>query len=179
MHRGLGSALLLGILGEHNRSERARHMLCRFVAVMADVTAHIAQEEISMPVHRGLSALRKLHIGESREGFPYAAPDSSSSGTVDTDSVTLLGEDGSLKLNDHSNDGAFNTSPGTETSGYTAGGGAGISGGGPMSAGPGSAIGGAGSDVGAEEYSPYSVLNTILWGSGQEALHTTDGFLIS
>lgn len=64
MHRALSSALLLGILGEHLRNERARRLVGRFIAVMGDITNSVDPLEISAPVQRGVNALRKLRIGE-------------------------------------------------------------------------------------------------------------------
>ncbi|KAK5138050.1 hypothetical protein LTR08_005848 [Meristemomyces frigidus] len=66
MHRALSSALLLGILGEHTRNERARRLIGRFIAVMGDITNSVDPQEISAPVQRGITALRKLKIQEPR-----------------------------------------------------------------------------------------------------------------
>lgn len=67
LHRALSSALMLGILGEHARSERARKLLSRFINVMADITNNLDPQEISTPIQRGLAALSKLNIQDPRE----------------------------------------------------------------------------------------------------------------
>lgn len=106
MHRALGSALLLGIIGEHHRQERAKRLINRFANVMADITNNLDPQEISSPIQRGLHALKKLTDAAQAEG------DVSSVGKHDGPSVITP---------------ANSVSPG-------------------------------------EEHSPYSVLNSILWG---------------
>lgn len=121
IHRGLSCALLLGILGEHSRNERARKLIGRFVTLMTDITSTVDPGEISAPVQRGIAALRKLNIEEPRH--------SSFDGVNDGTSITT---DGVMKIDQTQ---MFTPS----NSGTEAGG-------------------------GEEELSPYSVLNTILWG---------------
>lgn len=121
IHRALGSALLLGILGEHARNDRARRLIGRFIAVMADITNSIDPQEISAPIQRGVKALRRLKIQEVRP------PHFGDNTNIFTDG-TVMSEDGSVRL-----DGAQIVTP-------------------------------ANSDEG-EESSPYSVLNSILWGN--------------
>ena len=58
---------MLGIMGEHTRSERARRLLSRFINVMADITNNLDPQEISSPIQRGLAALRKLSIHDARD----------------------------------------------------------------------------------------------------------------
>lgn len=121
MHRALSSALLLGILGEHTRNERARKLIGRFVAVMTDITNSIDPQEISAPVQRGIHALRKLKVNEQRPpDFPG-----------DANIVSTDGPDDESVKTDHS-----------------------------------AIITPANSDSMFEENdnSPYTVLNTILWG---------------
>ena len=65
VHRGLSSALLLGILGEHLRNDRACRLMSRFIAVIGDLTNSVDPQEISAPVRRGLAALSRLRIHES------------------------------------------------------------------------------------------------------------------
>ncbi|KAK5722087.1 hypothetical protein LTR17_014435 [Elasticomyces elasticus] len=119
MHRALSSALLLGILGEHTRSERARRLIGRFIAVIGDIADSVDPQEISAPVQRGLAALGRLKIHE-----PMA-------GQYGRDGVALQ-EDGLPRL-DHST--LFNTPAQSDHS----------------------------SQLG-DDHSPYSVLNSILWG---------------
>ena len=66
VHRALGSAVMLGIIGEHTRSERAGRLLSRFINVMADITNNLDPQEISSPIQRGLAALSKLNIHDAR-----------------------------------------------------------------------------------------------------------------
>lgn len=126
LHRALGSALLLGIIGEHNNDQRARKLVGRFINVMADITNSVDPQEISAPIQRGLSALRKLGIHEAA-GSQFA---NGVAGATSHDGAAV-DENGSLKLNQ-----AFMMTP---SSSDTTG--------------------------GEEERSPYSVLNTILWGN--------------
>lgn len=124
MHRALSSSLVLGILGEHTRNDRARKLISRFIAVMTDITNSIDPQEISAPVQRGVNALLKLRISEQRPPeFPGDAP------IVNNDGL----EDDGFKA-DHS---AIITPANSDT---------------------------IPSDD-HHDHSPYSVLNTILWGS--------------
>lgn len=128
IHRGLGSALLLGILGEHTKNDRARHLLARFISAIHDITTNIDPSEIAAPLQRGISALRRLNIQEVPGGARYEAHLN--------DAGVALDADGSLKL-EHGTT-MYNT---------------------PNSDFPGS----------GDEHSPYSVLNTILWGNSNAA----------
>ncbi|KAF2230229.1 hypothetical protein EV356DRAFT_526864 [Viridothelium virens] len=65
VHRALSSALLLGILGEPARHERARRLLGRLISIMEGVTSHIDPTELSAPISRSINALRKLNVQES------------------------------------------------------------------------------------------------------------------
>ena len=123
IHRALGSALMIGIIGEHHRNERAQKLVTRFMNVMADITDNVDPQEISAPLQRGLAALRKLGIQEPHRSQSI---DSASLGPRDLSSI----DDGSLKL-DH----ALFTPSNSDSLGLD------------------------------EERSPYSVLNTILWGN--------------
>lgn len=57
---------MLGIIGENARNDRAHRLLDRFLNVMSDITNNIDPQEISAPIQRGLSALRKLSSTGSR-----------------------------------------------------------------------------------------------------------------
>ncbi|KAH9807345.1 GAL4-like Zn(II)2Cys6 (or C6 zinc) binuclear cluster DNA-binding domain [Teratosphaeria destructans] len=132
MHRALGSALLLGILGEHLRNDRARRLIGRFIAVMADITNSIDPAEITAPVHRGINALRKLKIQELR-------PPSFGDETNILSDGTAVSEEG-LPQVDHTQI----VTPANSD------------------------------DHEGNEHSPYSVLNSILWGSTDPALRNID-----
>lgn len=126
MHRALSSALLLGILGEHTRNERARRLIGRFIAVMGDITNSIDPQEISAPIQRGINALRKLKITEPRP--PYFGDDTN----ILTSVADSVDEKGAFRI-DHSSIITPTNSDGTSAEG--------------------------------DEHSPYSVLNSILWGT--------------
>lgn len=114
---------MLCIVGEIARNERAHRLTDRFLNVMSDITNNIDPQEISAPIQRGLSALRKLGTGENRTsqvvdgigercGTPLA--------------MTLLNFNAASIVTPADSD----TSP-------------------------------------AEDHSPYSVLNAILWGNSE------------
>ena len=65
VHRALSSALLLGILGEPARHERARRLLGRLISTMTDITSNVDPAELSAPIARSIHALRKLNVQES------------------------------------------------------------------------------------------------------------------
>lgn len=134
VHRALSSALLLGILGEHRTNERARKLIARFISLMSDITSAVDAAEISAPVQRGITALRKLNIEEARntnfsDGTQLASPADGGG--------TMVAHDGVLKV-DH---GQIFTPANSDAAG-----------------------------AGEEENSPYTVLNTILWGNNNGAL---------
>lgn len=60
VHRSLSSALLLGILGEPTRNERARSLLNNLISVLGDVTANMDPAELSAPITRSVNALQRL-----------------------------------------------------------------------------------------------------------------------
>jgi len=64
VHRALSSALLLGIMGEHTRNERCRRLLGRFAALMGDITGSVDPQELAAPMERAIAALRKLNISD-------------------------------------------------------------------------------------------------------------------
>lgn len=66
LQRALSSALLLGIIGEHTRNERARRLVERFASVMTDILNNIDPQEISAPIQRGVAALHKLSSNDYR-----------------------------------------------------------------------------------------------------------------
>lgn len=60
VHRSLSCALLLGILKEPERNERARMLLEKLISVLTDITSKVDPTELSTPVTRSMIALRKL-----------------------------------------------------------------------------------------------------------------------
>jgi hypothetical protein len=66
-HRGLSSALLLAILGEHIRSSRVQTLIQDFIKIMDNPSSNSdAANELSAPIQRSVTALRKLSATESR-----------------------------------------------------------------------------------------------------------------
>jgi len=144
LHRALSSALLLAILGEHHRNERARRLIARFVDV-AEAVHHwpgsagggsSSPQDVSAPVQRGIAALRKLNIVTSNGGSCSVGAEDG----VDIDG--RMAADGSSKA---SYEALLFTPPSTNGSGT-----------------------GTGTTAleGGEDHSPYEVLNAILWGKG-------------
>jgi hypothetical protein len=60
VHRSLSSALLLAILREPSRNDRARNLLSKLVAVMSSINTGVNPLEYSAPITRSLEALKKL-----------------------------------------------------------------------------------------------------------------------
>ena len=87
VHRALSSALMLGILGEHNHNDRAKKLLTRFINVMADITTSLDPQEISAPIQRGLAALSKLDIQEARD---LSDANGNAIGKMDSDDVAAM-----------------------------------------------------------------------------------------
>ena len=132
MHRALSSALLLGILGEHLRNDRAHKLVSRFIAVMTDITANVDPQEISAPVQRGITALQKLSIDRPRTlSFVEGV-------TMGPAGNGLFTGDGDL-IHRYDQNQSYTPSNSESTA------------------------------VAEDEFSPYSVLNTILWGSNDKA----------
>ncbi|KAF2720094.1 hypothetical protein K431DRAFT_249904 [Polychaeton citri CBS 116435] len=128
LHRGLSSALLLGILGEHLRSDRVRGLLGELLDRLAWVTTEISPSELSAPVQRGVVALRKLNIQETHSRrFLFEA---ALGGKMD--GVASAGDDNSVKL-----DASSILTPASLSDSVSV----------------------------HEDSSPYSILNSILWGS--------------
>jgi hypothetical protein len=99
MYRSLSSGLLLGMLGESQRSERAKSLLLRLAGVMSTLLSQANLGDMSAPLSRSVTALNKLiqprpekvgHIGqdapafdlqygaEAAMGIPYSGPLSAS-----------------------------------------------------------------------------------------------------
>jgi hypothetical protein len=60
VHRSLSSALLLAILREPSRNERARNLLIKLISVMSSINSGVNPLENSAPITRSLDALKKL-----------------------------------------------------------------------------------------------------------------------
>ncbi|KAF2687682.1 hypothetical protein K458DRAFT_295003 [Lentithecium fluviatile CBS 122367] len=87
VHRSLSSALLLGILGEHTRNERARSLLTNLVQVLSDVTANVDPAELSAPITRSVSGLQRLL------SLPIAQRKASESGSQSSPSLANFNPD--------------------------------------------------------------------------------------
>jgi hypothetical protein len=64
VHRALSSALLLGILKEPAKNQRVRTLLERLITVMSDLSLTLDPSEVSAPIIRSISALRRLNSQE-------------------------------------------------------------------------------------------------------------------
>jgi hypothetical protein len=60
LHRAISSALLLSILGEPGRNERARTLVINLVTVLTEITSKLDPAEQSAPITRSIAALQKL-----------------------------------------------------------------------------------------------------------------------
>ena len=124
VHRALSSALLLGILGEPARHERARRLLGNLIGIMTGVTSLGDPAELSAPIARSINALRKLNVQEaSTSAMVVNGGDASSSRTTSVSTTTPAS--GDIRLED-----SF-VFP---------------------------------SPIMGEENSPYSLMDSILWG---------------
>jgi len=92
-HRALSSALLLGILREPQRNEKARMLLDKFVKCLYEATSEIDPTEIAPPMKRSLQALTKLNSATSATSKPANAT------TLDT---TIAGSTEGINFNDWS-----------------------------------------------------------------------------
>ncbi|TKA69081.1 hypothetical protein B0A49_06621 [Cryomyces minteri] len=121
-------ALLLAIMGEPARNDRARNLLGKLVSAMSDLTSTVDPSELSAPMARGIAALRKLNVQESRT---LHDPDS-----LRAAPLTVNGS--------HDYDRALNLD---EASFFTPSPNVGLD----------------------EESSPYSLMDSILWGRDKRA----------
>jgi hypothetical protein len=64
VHRALSSALLLGILKEPVKNRHVRTLLDRLITVMSDLSLALDPSEVSAPITRSISALRRLNPQE-------------------------------------------------------------------------------------------------------------------
>ncbi|KAF2147141.1 uncharacterized protein K452DRAFT_217301 [Aplosporella prunicola CBS 121167] len=112
VHRSLSCALLLGILKEPERNERARMLLEKLITVLTDITRQVDPAELSQPITRSMIALRKLlNLQESKStslGLQQAMPSTATSTptmvgyTLEDINGALMGDDGSFPLNHNS-----------------------------------------------------------------------------
>jgi len=143
VHRALSSALLLGIMGEYKHNERCRKLLGRFLALMGDITGSVDPQELAAPMERAIAALRKLNINDARPSLSRVAH---------ANTAPRFIEDIALGGSQAANDGGSPMVKMQDGSLYHAGD-------------PGSA--GSAHTTSGDEESPYSVLNSILWGAGR------------
>ncbi|KAG8623289.1 hypothetical protein KVT40_008265 [Elsinoe batatas] len=171
VHRALSSALLLGIMREHAHNERCRKLLGRFIGLMGDMTSGVNPAELAAPMTRAIEALRKLRIHETpieAHATPNFPP-----GHM-PQSAYPLAHTHQLYPQQHNQppprfieDIALGSgpSPRTDTSspsvrhGELGGRGGSWPGSAPSRV--------ASAHSSSDEQSPYSVLNSILWGSGR------------
>lgn len=79
VHRALSSALLLTVTGETQRNERARTLIANLVSILTEVISKVDPAEMSAPITRSISALRK--IINLPDGPVLPVPEDSSSGS--------------------------------------------------------------------------------------------------
>jgi hypothetical protein len=102
VHRSLSSALLLGILGEHNRNERARGLLQNIIQVLSDVTKDVDPAEMATPITRSVSALERLlkitstHNRKTSESGSQASPTMHVFTADDINNALLSNTDGNM-----------------------------------------------------------------------------------
>lgn len=89
-HRALSSALLLGILGEPLRTTRAQTLLSDFIEAMTATTPGADGVELTAPIQRSLSALRKLSALESRTPKQLDLMDAQTNTTATTGGVSAV-----------------------------------------------------------------------------------------
>jgi len=172
VNRALSSALLLGIMGEHVQNERCRRLLVRFIGLLGDMTSNIEPHELAAPMTRAIEALQKLNIPNIPLPFPlfknkqynnhphnrqprrpqiypvdhqpYSAP----AAAMNMHNPPRFIEDIALGTPSTSDSCSSKQSPAMSSNVW------------PISSMPRSII----APNNVEEQSPYTVLNTILWG---------------
>jgi len=82
LHRSLSSALLLSILREPQRNEKARLLVERFMKYLQQVTADMDQSGLAPPIKRSLHALAKLN-NAILPATPAPIPADASATTID------------------------------------------------------------------------------------------------
>ncbi|KAL0257788.1 hypothetical protein SLS55_006952 [Diplodia seriata] len=88
VHRSLSCALLLGILKEPERNDRARMLLEKLISVLTDITSKVDPTELSTPVTRSMIALRKLLNLQDARLQQQQLANSSSSQTIIPNTAT-------------------------------------------------------------------------------------------
>lgn len=83
LHRCISSSLLLGILREHLRNEKARSLIEEFLKYLYRVTADVDPTDLAPPIKRSLHALAKLY-SEAIPATPAPTSTTTSSTTLDT-----------------------------------------------------------------------------------------------
>jgi hypothetical protein len=102
VHRALSSALLLGILKEPVKNQHVRTLLDKLVAVMSDLNLTLGPSEVSAPITRSLSALRRLNSQAVGSVCP--------GGSVDGN-LQVLWREGESEASSMSNEPPFSVSP--------------------------------------------------------------------
>jgi len=102
LHRSLSSALLLGIIGEQNRNERARSLLSNLIQVLGDVTANVDPAELSAPITRSVAALQRLLTLQTRGPVTRTTSDSGSQASPTLATFTADDLNNALNLEDSS-----------------------------------------------------------------------------
>jgi hypothetical protein len=107
VHRALSSALLLGILKEPVKNQHVRTLLDKLVAVMSELSLTLGPFEVSAPIARSLSALRRLNS--------QAVRGVRSGGSVDGN-VQVLWREGECEGSAMSNESPLSVSPAPDKS---------------------------------------------------------------
>ena len=162
VHRALSSALLLGIMNEQAHNERCRKLLGRFVALMGDITGSVAPQELAAPMERAIAALRRINI---QDGSPLPLPPPPTAPAAATSATSLPTNNNSSTthtprfIEDIALGGAAVPTPTTNSTEINS----------PSTTHNPSAYQPSANHTDGEdeeEESPYSVLNSILWGNG-------------
>ncbi|KAF2495336.1 hypothetical protein BU16DRAFT_460954 [Lophium mytilinum] len=99
VHRSLSSALLLGIIGESSRNERAKTLLMNLVSVLGELSSSVDPAELSAPITRSVAALQRLITIQQSPRAPRSTTSQSSPSTTN---YTLEDLNGALNFDDTS-----------------------------------------------------------------------------
>ncbi|KAF2734710.1 hypothetical protein EJ04DRAFT_492941 [Polyplosphaeria fusca] len=100
VHRSLSSALLLGILGEATRNERARSLLANLISVLTDVTSTVDPAELAAPITRSVAALERLLNLQASKLAKNSGSDSGSQSSPTLQTFTVDELNGALNFAD-------------------------------------------------------------------------------
>ncbi|KAF2759941.1 hypothetical protein EJ05DRAFT_484823 [Pseudovirgaria hyperparasitica] len=79
VHRALSSSLLLTVIGETQRNERAKALISNLVTILGEIISKVDPVEMSAPITRSIAALRRLV--NLPEGPIVPVPESSNTGS--------------------------------------------------------------------------------------------------